>query len=205
MIKWKPKLNEESEDKPSIITFSTEGLLNNSAPVGNKIYLYDDISRSSILNTSKQIDDVTRQLKLLQLVYGMPEPPPIELHISSDGGEISPALSLVDKIKTNPIPIHTYVEGFCASAATLISVVGKKRYMSPNSNILVHQLRGGIAGKFEEIQDEKDNLDLFMEVLKKIYIQHTKLKLKQLTELLKHDLCLTAEKALEYGVIDHIV
>lgn len=206
MINWKRKLNEdESKDIQQIITLSTDGLLGNSAPVGNKIYLYDDISRASILTVSKQIDEVTRQLKLLQLVYTMVEPPPIELYISSDGGEISPALSLVDKIKSNPIPINTYVEGMSASAATLISVVGKKRYMTPNSHMLLHQLSSSCWGNFEQISDEKQNLDLFMTMIKSVYLKHTKIKSKELTELLKHDLCLTAEQCKTWGIIDEVI
>ena len=207
MRHWKKPSNEASDDdnRQQIITLSADGLNNNSSAVGNKIYLYDDISRSSILNISKQIDEVTRQLKMFQLFYNLKESPVIELHISTDGGEISPALSLVDKIKTNEIPIHTYVEGMVASAGTLISVVGKQRFITANSHILVHQISGGAVGNFESINDEKQNLDLFMSILKKVYLEHTKFKSKELTELLKHDLCLTSNQALEFGVVDKIL
>jgi ATP-dependent Clp protease, protease subunit len=205
MINWKRKLEEDDGDKQQI-TFSMEGLNNNNnTPVGNKVYLYDDISRNSILTVSKQIDEVTRQLKLLQLIYNMTEPPPIELHISSDGGAISPALSLVDKIISNPVPINTYCEGLAASAATLISVVGKKRYMTKNSQILIHQLSSSVWGNFEQIKDEKQNLDLFMDMIKGIYLKHTKIKAKELIELLKHDYCLPADKCKELGIIDEII
>lgn len=190
-------------DKQSIMMLSTENL--NNHPVGNKIYLYDEISRSSILNISKQIDAVTQQLKMLQLVYNMSAPIPIELHISSDGGDISPALSLVDKITSNPIPVHTYCEGMCASAATLISVSGHKRFITKNSHILMHQLSSGVWGKFEHINDEKQNLDLFMQTIKNIYLTHTKIKSKELSELLKHDFCLPSSKCKELGIVDEII
>lgn len=206
MLNWKKKLNDDDDasDKQHFI-ISTENLINGSAPVGNKIYLYDEITRSSILAISKQIDEVTRQLKLLQLIYGMSEPPPIELHISSDGGEICPALGLIDKIKKNPIPVHTYCEGFVASAGTLISVVGKKRFLTENSTVLLHQLSGGVWGPYESIKDEKTNLDIYMEMIKKVYLKHTKFTEKQLNELLKHDLCLTSGQALKFNVVDVII
>ena len=105
----KRKLSEEETQQ--VITLSTDAFSNNTAPVGNKIYLYDEINRSSILTVSKQIDEVTRQLKLFQLFYNLNESPCIELYISTDGGDVSPALALVDKIKSNIIPINTYVEG----------------------------------------------------------------------------------------------
>lgn len=205
-MKWsKRKLNDESDDKIPSIILSTEGITNANVPIGNKVYLYDEISRSSILNVSKQIDEVTRQLTLLKLIYNFTESPVIELHISSDGGEISPALSLVDKIKTNPIPIYTYCEGFVASAATLISVVGHKRFITQNSQILIHQLSSSVWGNFEQINDEKQNLDMYMDMIKNIYLKHTKIKSRELTELLKHDYCLPSEKCKEYGMVDEII
>lgn len=205
-MKWsKRKLNDESDDKIPSIILSTDGIANANVPIGNKVYLYDEISRSSILNVSKQIDEVTRQLTLLKLIYNMPECPAIELHISSDGGDIAPALSLVDKIKTNSIPIYTYCEGFVASAATLISVVGHKRFITQNSQILIHQLSSSVWGNFEQITDEKQNLDMFMNMIKNIYLKHTKIKSRELTELLKHDYCLPSEKCKEYGMVDEII
>lgn len=199
------KLNDESEDKPTSIILSAEGIINSNVPNGNKIYLYDEISRTSVLNVSKQIDEVTRQLTLLKLIYNLTEVPAIELHISSDGGEISPALSLVDKIKINSIPIDTYCEGFVASAATLISVAGRKRYLTKNSCLLLHQLSSEIWGPYESLNDEKQNLDLYMLMIKKIYLENTKFKSKQLIELLKHDLCLTSQECLELGIVDVII
>lgn len=205
-MKWvKRKLNDESDDKTTSIILSTEGIVNNNTSTGNKVYLYDEISRNSILNVSKQIDEVTRQLTLLKLIYNLTEVPAIELHISSDGGDIAPALSLVDKIKTNSVPIDTYCEGFVASAATLISVSGRKRYLTKNSCLLLHQLSSGMWGPYEALNDEKQNLDLYMSLIKKVYLENTKFKIKELNELLKHDLCLTSQACLELGIVDIII
>jgi len=205
-MNWKKrKLNDDSEDKNPAIVFSAEGITNNNISTGNKIYLYDEISRSSILNVSKQIDEVTRQLTLLKLTYQLIEVPAIELHISSDGGDIAPALSLVDKIKTNSIFIDTYCEGFVASAATLISVVGRKRYLTKNSCLLLHQLSGEMWGPYESLNDEKQNLDLYMMLIKKVYLENTKFKSKNLNELLKHDLCLTSRMCLQFGLVDAVI
>ena len=60
----------------------------------------------------------------------------IEFHIQTNGGAILPTLPIVDLIKTSPIPINTYIEGYCASAGTLLSVVGNKRYMRKNSLLI---------------------------------------------------------------------
>ena len=66
---------------------------------------------------------------------------------------------MLDLIKNLNNPVHTYVDGFAASAATLLSLSGEKRFMTKNSLMLIHQLSSGFMGKFTEIKDENDNLD----------------------------------------------
>ena len=103
------------------------------------------------------------------------------------------------------VPIETYVDGFSASAATLLTVVGEKRYMSRNSYMLVHQLSSTFWGTYSNFEDEKKNLDLMMKTIKDIYKKYTKLPMKKLDEILKHDLMWDAKTCLEYGMIDEIV
>jgi ATP-dependent protease ClpP protease subunit len=118
-----PTLEVDKTDKENVIS-----------PVsGNKLYFYSDVTRDSIYVLNRQIDELTKHLKIIQIQYDLPHPPCIELFISSEGGEIFAALSSVDKIQNNSVPIHTITTGIVASAATLISVCGKKRYITQNS------------------------------------------------------------------------
>ena len=63
----------------------------------------------------------------------------------------------LDFIKNSKIPVHTVVEGRVASAASMMSVVGKRRYMSRHSRILIHQLTGGFWGKMSELEDNMED------------------------------------------------
>jgi len=171
----------------------------------NEIYFYDDVTRQSIFNLNKQLSDVSKSLSILQTQYGFNTAPRIKLHVSSDGGDVFPSLSSVDRIKNCKIPVDTYVEGLVASAATLISVVGHHRYISKNAFVLIHQIRSEFWGNFSEFQDETKNMNLLMKSIKKIYLQHTKLKEAELDDILKHDIYLDAEEALKYGIVDEIV
>lgn len=171
----------------------------------NEIYFYDDVTRQSIFNLNKQLSDVSKSLSILQTQYGFNTVPRIKLHVSSDGGDVFPSLSSVDRIKNCKIPVDTYVEGLVASAATLISVVGHHRYISKNAFVLIHQIRSEFWGNFSEFQDETKNMNLLMKSIKKIYLQHTKLKEAELDDILKHDIYLDAEEALNYGIVDEIV
>ena len=111
---------------------------------------------------------------------------------------------IVDMIHNSPITINTYVDGFAASAATLLSVSGHKRFMSENSLMLIHQLSSSSSGKYNELTDDMDNFNTFMDIIKKIYYKHSKITPNELNELLKHDLWLNSQKCLEYGLVDEI-
>ena len=133
------------------------------------------------------------------------DPPPIYLHINSFGGSIFAAMSSVDIIENNSVPIYTVVEGCAASAATLMSVVGKKRFMRPNAHMLIHQLSTIFWGKMEEFDDEMKNLNRLMELIKTIYKEHTNVPVKKINEILKHDIWWDTSKCLKFKLIDDII
>lgn len=206
MRNWKYRNNaveNEEGDEPKII--SIEKLQSDSGPQGNKIYYYTDVSRESILSLNRQIDELTKHMKMIQFTYNLPEPPPIEVHICSDGGDIFAAMASVDKIIDNPVPVDTYCEGLVASAATLLSAAGRKRYITKSSCMLVHQVSSGLWGNYMEFQDEIKNLELIMSMIKSVYLKKTKFDNKELENLLSHDLYLNAEKCIEYGLVDKII
>ncbi len=194
----------ESVDMPKIISVIEKSPTDNSLQ-GNKIYFYSEITQDSILNLNKQIDELSKQMKIIQFVYNLFTPPVIEIHICSEGGEIFSALSSVDKISNNIVPIHTFIEGTALSAATLLSVSGHKRFITQNSCTLLHQISGNFWGSFQQLKDEHSNFELIMKILKNIYLKKTKFKSKQLDELLKRDLYLDSELCLKFGIVDEII
>ena len=133
------------------------------------------------------------------------EKTPIHLHIQSFGGSLFHTLYLVDLIKNLETPVYTYIDGFAASAATLISISGKRRFMSKNSLMLIHQLSSGSAGKYSELKDESENLDVLMDFIITHYLEQTKLSRVELMSLLKRDLWLNSSSCLHYGLVDEIL
>ena len=144
------------------------------------------------------------KLKTMSLQYHI-ESPPIHLHIQSQGGSLYHSLYIIDLIENMKTPVYTYVDGFAASAATLISVVGKKRYMTKNSLMLIHQLSGADSGKFYELQDQMSNMQILMNTINKIYLNKTKIDQETLIKLLQKDLWLDAKTCLAYGLVDEII
>ena len=170
----------------------------------NKIYYYAGISRESAVELNKKIGELESKSLTMAKTLDI-DAPPIKMLINSGGGSITAGISSMDTILRCKVPVETYVDGFCASAATFLSVVGDGRYMSRNSYMLIHQLSSNFWGKYSEFEDEKQNLDLMMKTIKNVYKKYTKLPMKKLDEILKHDLMWDAETCLGYGLIDEIV
>ena len=170
----------------------------------NKIYYNAGVNRDGAVELNKKIGEL--ESKSLTLGNNLDiDPPTLKLFINSGGGSITAGISSMDTILRCKVPIDTYVDGFCASAATFLSVVGSYRFMSRNSYMLIHQLSSNFWGKYSEFEDEKQNLDLMMKTIKNVYKTYTKLPMKKLNEILKHDLMWDAETCLGYGLIDEIV
>ena len=170
----------------------------------NKIYYYAGVNRDSAVELNKKIGEI--ESKSLTLGYNLDiDPPTLKILINSGGGSITAGISSMDTILRCKVPVHTYVDGFCASAATFLSVVGSHRFMSRNSYMLIHQLSSSLWGKYSEIEDEKKNLDLMMETIKNVYREYTQVPMEKIDEILKHDLLWDAKTCLEYGLIDEII
>ena len=131
---------------------------------------------------------------------------PIHLHIQSSGGHLLPTFNVVDTIQRIKSPVYTYVDGYAASAATLISVSGQKRYMGKHSLMLLHQLSGQNQGTYSYMKEEMYNMDTLMDFVKDVYLSHSKLNFITLKEILNYDnRWLNAESCLRYGLVDKII
>ena len=170
----------------------------------NKIYFYSGVNRNSCVELNKKIGEMESKSLTLSKTLGI-LPPPIKLFINSGGGSIVTGIASMDTIIRTEVPVHTYVDGFSASSATFLTVVGDKRFMSRNSYMLIHQLSSNFWGTYSNFEDEKKNLDLMMKTIKDVYKQYTKLPMKKLDEILKRDLLWDAQTCLDYGMIDEIV
>jgi ATP-dependent protease ClpP protease subunit len=170
----------------------------------NNIYFYGAVSESSTLQLKTKLEELDLHLQTIAIHYKI-EAPPIHLHIQSYGGSLLHTYYIMDVIKLLKTPVYTYIDGFAASAATLMSVCGKRRFMTESSVMLVHQLSSSASGKFEEIKNEYSNLVEFMEIIKKTYLNYGNISSEHLDALLKQDLWLNSAKSLEYGFVDEII
>ena len=169
----------------------------------NHVYFYSQVSRKSIFKLNVLLRDAARFVHMTCFDLNIKNIP-IYLHINSLGGSLYNSYAAVDTIKNLRVPVYSIVEGCAASAGTIISVVCDKRFISENAYMLIHQLNSSMWGKMSEIEDEYKHLNELMTQIKGLYGKYTKIPKKELTELLKHDIWLSPQTCIKYGLVDAV-
>ena len=173
--------------------------------INNNVYFYGPITFDSCKELNDVLITLDNNSKKFNIDYNT-KSPPINLHIQTGGGSLMDTFYIVDLIDSLETPVNTFVDGYVASAGSLISVIGNKRYMTRNSFILIHQLSSSAGeGKYNDLDDNMDNLNKFMDTIRDIYLKHTRIPKEKLNEILEHDLWMNAKECLEYGLVDEII
>lgn len=174
----------------------------------NHLFFHKEVSEDSVDKVKKLMRQYYDKVNSIQLKHECINfnPKPLYIHIFSPGGCAYSGFALYDFIMEykKKIPVYTVVEGSVASAATFISIAGNKRFITPNSSMLIHQLSTMMGGNFEQIKDQFDNSKKCMEKIMGIYQLHTKITKKKIPKILKHDIEWDANESLENGLVDEI-
>lgn len=171
----------------------------------SNIYFYAEVVPQTILKLNNILIQIMKE-NLADGITKNHEPDPIYLHINSPGGLCSAGFLGYDTIieVSKRIKVNTIIEGLAASAATLLSIAGSHRMITPSSDILIHEVSTWMGGKASEITEEYKNVMKIQNRLEDIYLKHTKFEKEELQELLKKDRLLFAEEALEKNLVDEI-
>lgn len=202
--------NDDNEEEEEEYDDDLPQIINNDLiyRVENHIYFRSQVTTSSISTLCKLINEANNEFIILEknIKHAKLTPAPLYVHITSDGGTLIAGFMAYDEIENSRIPIYTIIEGYAFSAATIMSMAGRKRYMTRSSYMLIHQLSAGCEGNFEQIKDSYINNEQLMKHLKEIYAQKTKNKLKgkKLDDILKRDIYIGADSCLKMGLVDEI-
>ena len=169
----------------------------------NRIYFYCPIGGSEALELNRLLRRLDVEMEYLKNRLECREVP-IHLHIHSPGGSVFAGLSIVDTIKNCKTSVYTYIDGSAASAATLVSIAGKKRFIGKNGYMLIHQPQIEWAGKFDEFMDEIANQKSLYEKVVSLYLEHTVIEEDDLKEMLDHELWMDSDRCLELGLVDKV-
>jgi ATP-dependent Clp protease, protease subunit len=166
--------------------------------------------RDRIIFLGDQITDDAANLVTAQLLFLESEDPgkPISLYINSPGGSLTSALSMYDAMQYVSAEVSTICLGMAASGGSLLLAGGAAgmRLALPNSLILIHQpWSGGMQGKASELEVHAREILRQRDLLVQIYARHSGRSAEQVALDMDRDNFMTAEQALQWGLIDQIV
>lgn len=159
------------------------------------LILYNEINESSA-------DFIITKLRAMDMID---HNTPIYFEINSPGGSVEDGMGIINAIKSIQAPVYTVVSGNACSMAALISIVGTKRYIYPNSYWMQHPLSTMVGDYTSFIKDHMKFIEEYEQLMLDIFKQHTKLTSEDLIKLQNGELWLNAERALEKGVVDEIL
>ncbi len=170
------------------------------------VYFYCDVVPESILKLNNVLVQMAKENLSDAASKGKDTPDPIHIHIQSNGGLCSSGFIGYDIIQeiSKKVKTISFVEGYAASAATLLSVGCTERYISASSTLLIHELSTYVGGKLSELLQEYSNCRKVEDILENIYLKHTKIEKEELQSMLKKDILLTAEECVAKGICDDV-
>ena len=177
---------------------------------GERSYdIYSRLLNERIIFLADEVNDVTASLVVAQLLYLESEDPDadISLYINSPGGSVTAGLAIYDTMNFIKCDVSTICVGMAASmGAFLLSSGAKgKRLALPNSEIMIHQPSGGSQGQATDIQIQAEHILKIKDRLNRILAANTGKPVEVIAADTERDNFMTAEEALEYGLIDKVI
>ena len=179
-------------------------------PRGERSYdIYSRLLKDRIIFLGTQIDDATANTIIAQLLFLEATDPDkdIYIYINSPGGSVSSTIAIYDTIQYIRSDVSTICIGMAASGAALILASGAKgkRFVLPNSRIMVHQPLGGAQGQVTDIEIQTRELKRIKDTINKILTHHTGQKFEKVEKDTDRDFYMTAQESKEYGLVDEVI
>ena len=176
---------------------------------GERSYdIYSRLLNDRIVFLSEEVNDVTASLVVAQLLYleAQDADKEIPLYINSPGGSISSGMAIYDTMNFIKCDVSTICIGMAASMGAFLLAAGAKgkRIALPNSEIMIHQPLGGMQGQATDIKIHADHILRIKDKMNRILAENTGKPLKTIEKDTERDNFMTAQEALEYGLIDKI-
>ncbi len=179
---------------------------------GERSYdIYSRLLKDRIIVLSEDVNHASASVIVAQMLFLESEDPDKEIYfyINSPGGSITDGMAIYDTMNYIKCPVVTIAIGLAASMGSFLLAAGEKgrRYATPNAEILIHQplVSGGISGQATEIKIHSDHLLRTREKLNKILSEKTGKPIEDIERDTERDNWMTAQQALEYGLIDGIM
>lgn len=197
-------------EKSSLVPYVVE-----QTSKGERSYdIFSRLLKDRIIYLGEDVNPTTSSLIVAQMLFLESEDPDKEIYfyINSPGGSVTDGLAIVDTMNYIKCPVYTFCMGLAASFGAVLLANGEKgkRFATPNSEILIHQpliggQGGGISGQATEIKIHADHMIRTREKLNKLLSEKTGQPIEQIEKDTERDHYMSAQEALEYGLIDGIM
>lgn len=177
---------------------------------GERSYdIYSRLLKERIIFLGGEINDVTADLMVAQLLFLEAEDPDkdIQVYINSPGGSVSAGFAIYDTMQYIKSDVSTICIGRAASMGAFLLAAGEKgkRFSLPNADIMIHQPLGGTQGQAEDIRIHADKIIQTRELINKILSEKTGQDLETISKDTDRDFFMTAVEAKEYGIVDEVI
>jgi ATP-dependent Clp protease protease subunit len=177
---------------------------------GERAYdIYSRLLKDRIIFLGTPIVDEVANVVIAQLLFLEAEDPEKDIHIyiNSPGGDVNAGLGVYDAIQYVSPKVETICMGQAASMAALLLAAGEKgqRFALPHSRIMIHQPLGGVTGQAADIQIHAEEILTIRNEMNEILAKHTGRDAAEVERNTERDRFMSAEEALEYGIIDRIM
>ena len=177
---------------------------------GERAYdIYSRLLKERIIFLGDTIDDDVANTVIAQMLFleSQDKTKDIKLYINSPGGSVTAGLAIYDTMQLIAPDVSTICIGMAASMASILLSAGAKgkRFVLPNSEVMIHQVMGGAQGQASDIEISARHILKLKERLNKILATHTGQKFEKVTKDSDRDYFMSAEEAVEYGLADKII
>ena len=173
---------------------------------------YDIFSRllnDRIIFLSEEVNDATASLIVAQMLYLEAQDPDkdIQFYINSPGGSVTAGMAIYDTMQYIKCDVATITIGMAASMGAFLLSAGTKgkRMALPNAEIMIHQPSAGTQGQITDMAIHLKRLQVIKERMNKIMAENTGRSVEEVTAACERDNFMSAEEALEFGLIDKII
>ena len=188
--------------QPALNSPGTHGL-----SLGDSVY--ERLLQERIIFLGSQVDDEIANRLCAQILLLAAEDPSrdIAMYINSPGGSVTAGMAIYDTMQFVECDVATYGMGLAASMGQFLLAAGTKgkRYALPHAKIMMHQPSAGVGGSAADIAIQAEQFAATKREMAELISEHTGQSFEQVTEDSDRDRWFTAQEALDYGFVDHVI
>jgi ATP-dependent Clp protease protease subunit len=178
--------------------------------MGERAYdIYSRLLKDRIIFLGTAIDDTVANLVIAQMLFleSQDQKKDIKLYINSPGGSVTAGMAIYDAMQYVKPDVSTICVGLAASMGAVLLAAGEKgkRFSLPNSEVMIHQVLGGVQGQATDIKIHAERILKIKDRLNQVLADHTGQKLEKVAQDTERDYFMDPEEALKYGLIDQVI